>query len=354
MSLRDTAIVHFSMGHGQHAPDLGYGSEVIDDGDMEAAGTSEWSAWNNAILTKETGAAPEGGGVQILRVAYDDTSNPKAYQTDLVASTVYEIEGWARGDGTAAPAVAVNFVDEWSGTTSTDWQYFRFVVTAGGTELALRAVTTSSSYAEFAWVEVREVSDRTLNVGKGGSAYDATFPAGAAIPTKLPTQKGYSFDGGDYMVTGDVPQPSGDVTVFMTFMIDHNEDGILVYLGTHANVSGVNWHFLKSAGNILRFYVGSNGIGQSAQYTFREFGQRCTLVGVWDGTDTKLYFNGVWRDDAGTPLAPDEETCPIVLCATYLFSSKMAGEVYDFGVIHGEAWGSSEVMEYHQLMMRSR
>lgn len=56
----------------------------------------------------------------------------------------------------------------------------------------------------------------TLNVGGGGAALNAAFGTGAATPTKLDHQRGYTLDGGDYFtVTGDASFPSGTYSVWM-------------------------------------------------------------------------------------------------------------------------------------------
>lgn len=75
----------------------------------------------------------------------------------------------------------------------------------------------------------------------------------------------------------------------------------------------------SSSNNTLRFYSGgsvaSNGATTSSgvvQDTWMH------VVGLYDRTDTKIYINGEWKDDAITPLAP-------VPCSTDLFLGQRSG-----------------------------
>jgi len=121
--------------------------QIIADGDMEAADTSDWNAGNSATLTKESGAAEDGD--RVLKVAYNGTTNPFAYQAQVVGKT-YRVTGWARGDGTAYPVYSDSGYTTWAGTTSTEWQRFDIVYeVVGGIQARLYAKTSSSGYTEW-------------------------------------------------------------------------------------------------------------------------------------------------------------------------------------------------------------
>ncbi len=138
-------------------------AELIVDGDMENAGVGDWTVQNNANLTKQTNNPHSGS--QVLRVDYNDTSNPMAYQTILTSGKRYRVTGWARGDSTKNPAILDATTILWTGTSSTDWQYFDVTFISSGTSFKLRAVTTGSGYVEFDDVSVKEVtSDTVLNM----------------------------------------------------------------------------------------------------------------------------------------------------------------------------------------------
>jgi hypothetical protein len=122
-------------------------TDVIVDGQMEQAGVTAWSVGNSATLTKST-ASPYSGA-QALRVAYNGTATPYAYQAILVATKVYKIFGWARGDGTYAPIIYDGFAALWTGTSSTTWQYFEIDRTATTTDLKFASAASASGWAEF-------------------------------------------------------------------------------------------------------------------------------------------------------------------------------------------------------------
>ena len=137
------------------------GDQLMVDGSMEAvaggdATTIAWAVGNNATLTKETGTPH--GGIRVLRVGYNGTSNPYAAQSILVNNTIYRVIGWARGDGTAFPILRTNAgVILWTGTTSTSWQLADAVFDSGiASGLRLRATTTGASYADFDDVTIYE------------------------------------------------------------------------------------------------------------------------------------------------------------------------------------------------------
>lgn len=123
------------------------------DWDMEESGVTNWTAGNNATLSKQTGTPHEG--TQILRVAYNGTSDPYGYQNCTKLYNEYTITGWARGDGTAYPQIRIGTINVWTGTTSTSWQEINITVLVGqsashDTTIRLVAVTsTGSTYCEF-------------------------------------------------------------------------------------------------------------------------------------------------------------------------------------------------------------
>jgi hypothetical protein len=101
-------------------------SDVVLDGDMEAATTASWTAVN-ATLAKDTSVFWEG--TQSLKVSSTSTSDAGARQTIITGGKKYVVKGRARVDSGSGNFPLVNVGGTtWSGTTSTDWQYFRFEV----------------------------------------------------------------------------------------------------------------------------------------------------------------------------------------------------------------------------------
>jgi len=172
--------------------------QIIADGDMEAADTSDWNAGNSATLTKESGAAEDGD--RVLKVAYNGTTNPFAYQAQVVGKT-YRVTGWARGDGTAYPVYSDSGYTTWAGTTSTEWQRFDIVYeVVGGTQARLYAMTSSSGYTEWDDLVFVEHVGKTTNAEQqllaDGDMEDADTSAWTAINSAtLSKESGAAEDG---------------------------------------------------------------------------------------------------------------------------------------------------------------
>jgi len=172
--------------------------QLLADGDMEAADTSDWNAGNSATLTKESGAAEDGD--RVLKVAYNGTTNPFAYQAQVVGKT-YRVTGWARGDGTAYPVYSDSGYTTWAGTTSTEWQRFDIVYeVVGGTQARLYAMTSSSGYTEWDDLVFVEHVGKTTNAEQqllaDGDMEDADTSAWTAINSAtLSKESGAAEDG---------------------------------------------------------------------------------------------------------------------------------------------------------------
>jgi len=126
------------------------GTELLTDGDMEAADAAAWTSQLSAVLSKETNPRTGSVGAKCLRVAYGGANNPIALQVCVVSGNKYRVTGWARGDGTYFPLFDDSAATRWSGTTSTNWQYFDLIFTAGSSAgLRLRSNATGAGYVEF-------------------------------------------------------------------------------------------------------------------------------------------------------------------------------------------------------------
>jgi hypothetical protein len=125
---------------------------VVNDGDMERESTSDWTPWNDAILTKES-----YGVRQVLRVAYDGTMNAYAYQQVLTPNKTYRITGRARGDGSSGyPRILWGGTSIWTGTISNEWQELDevFVTSAGDIRLYNWG---ASGYSEFDNIVIKRI-----------------------------------------------------------------------------------------------------------------------------------------------------------------------------------------------------
>lgn len=161
------------------------------DGDMEAAGVSDWTAGNSATLTKET-ASPEAG-IRCLRVAYNAVSNPYAEQSPLEVNRRYRITGYARSDGTIIPEIRTaetGGTTLWTGTNSTLWQPFDLTFDADTTDILFFALAAGAGYVEFDTVDIVQISfpgDRTVFV----EATESIDPDGIAPQSLLDDVRDY-------------------------------------------------------------------------------------------------------------------------------------------------------------------
>ena len=170
---------------------------LIADGDMEESGTTDWTAVNNATLTKQT-TTPHGGA-RCLRVEKNGTNFPYAKQGTAVIGKTYRVTGWARTDGTVG--VARLFVSDLnkpiSVATTANWTYFDQTVTATASTvlIALMALTSGADgeYCEFDDVKVQEVpnaDDVYIADGKGWNESVANVTSGFLENTGWERQSG--------------------------------------------------------------------------------------------------------------------------------------------------------------------
>ena len=163
------------------------GSELLDDGDMEAGDTSAWTV-SDSTLSKQT--TNPHGGTRLLRVtatAQAGARVPQAVQSFLTVGKRYRMTGWARSDGTEIPQAFLGGSTGFTGTNSTDWQPFDFEIVAAAVAISLFFNKTDpggTEYAEFDDVTVTEANP--LN----GDTTGATINQSAGSKLK----KSYSFD----------------------------------------------------------------------------------------------------------------------------------------------------------------
>jgi hypothetical protein len=123
----------------------GFGlSTWLPDGNCELAHTGFWPSFNGGIVAKDQSQS-QGGSTQSLKLTYV-AANSGAYRTvDTGIVGSFTLQGWARGDGTSAPRIRQNGVNEWSGATTAAWQPFAIVLdTANGRQLEFVVNGTTS------------------------------------------------------------------------------------------------------------------------------------------------------------------------------------------------------------------
>jgi len=132
----------------------------LEDGDMEASDVSAWTPGSGTTLTKETGTPYEG--VRCLRITRGAFPG-YATQSVFARYTDYNISGYARGDGTSNPKIEIFGSTLWTGTSSTDWQYFDIDLSvASGTSYDIIYFLTSnggsSNYTEWDDITILQTS----------------------------------------------------------------------------------------------------------------------------------------------------------------------------------------------------
>lgn len=129
-----------------------YDSQLLNDGSMEMAGVTKWTAVA-ATLSKQT-TNPQSGS-QCLRItanAAGGTQYPSAVQTVTTVGKRYRLTGWVKSNGVRTPYIWIGASSVWVGTTSTSWQYFDIAYTATHTTITfLFSIVgpTGTEYVEF-------------------------------------------------------------------------------------------------------------------------------------------------------------------------------------------------------------
>lgn len=210
-------------------------SELLADGDMEAADTTDWAAITST-LSKET-SDPHSGS-NSLRV-----SNPAApthawaRQTIVATGKRYRVSGYAKSDGVNTPLVYSGGV-RWTGTTATSWQAFDVEYTMpAGTTISFGAYNmTTGGYVEFDDVSVREIG--SVNQG---TISGATW----ASEDQCVSGKCLSFDGVDDYVdmNSAVFSGTGAISFSVWFKTDDTRSINNTILGGGASGNGQSLEF---------------------------------------------------------------------------------------------------------------
>jgi hypothetical protein len=190
--------------------DAFYWDNELTDGNMEAAGTTAWTAVS-ATLSKQTTNPYEG--TQVIRVAETDQVSYYMRQTGLMtAGHKYWIKGVVRSDGTGTPNVITNGGTViYTGTTSTSWQHFLFQLnnddTAGDLTVAFGG-TGTDTYVEY---DALEIFDLNLTLYRDPTDVIGLSVSGNPLVNKvLRTEKIYTVEAGDDTVYSGERQEAGE------------------------------------------------------------------------------------------------------------------------------------------------
>jgi hypothetical protein len=181
-----------------------YGANILTDGDMEAAGVAAWTPGASADLSKITDSPYEGA--QALRIAYDGSNNPHAYQLGFLVGKKYRITGVVRSSGASTPKLYWGGVTLlWTGTTSTDWQKFNFTSVCTHTSLYLFQTLAVAGHSDWDDIRVQEVFETVgawdLGASAGRQEADKSGNGnhldleGACMPVTTELGRALEFDG---------------------------------------------------------------------------------------------------------------------------------------------------------------
>ena len=154
---------------------------IVVDGNMEAVGTTAWTAGNDATLLKLATTSPDGE--QYLIIRNSGTPNAQANQDVLTTGNTYRVSGWGRGDLAAVPRISSGgSTFHWTGTSASSWQYFDVEFKAESATFSLEGFTgTNTKLVGFDSIKVAEVGKTYLESWKtdwAANVSDAAVTAG--------------------------------------------------------------------------------------------------------------------------------------------------------------------------------
>jgi len=353
--------------------------QILADGNMENAGVGDWAASNSATLTKETGAVEDG--TQILRVAYSDTENPAALQTMLTVGKTYRLTGWARSDGGAVPRVLTPAAGiTWTGTNSTDWQYFDITGTTGYTSINLRSTTAGAGYTEWDDILVTEYTPPIANaedelladgdMEEDGTdipfmkkfdltqAANITADSGAITGALTYTCAGAEFDGTNDYVTYTVPttlfstNPSISIVMEFTPDFDYDADNLYFLCSSTANHEYDLYKWNNAGNNTLSVTLGDTAIADIPSATYSAYwkvNERNVLVVSGNGTLTNAWLNG-------TQILTNDNTAWVAKSPTGFYvgayndgTFKFDGEIHAVSIYSGLLDGTDATNLYNSV-----
>lgn len=304
-----------------------YGTEQVVDWDMSAVGVSDWTAVNSATLTKED----NGEGGQCLRIAYNGVSNPACSQAVGQYQQVYKFR--LRGDGsTAAAFLAAGFTLARTDPLSTDWEEFEIRRYNGSPLIQVRALTVSTGYVECDYLSAKLNTTQTLDTA--GTNHADVNRSQLTVGLFAAQQNDIGFN--NFGSLRYLQVPSIDMTGISahTFSIMVRGDAVAAtqYLGDLKRSDGSNVYMqcIRLSTGAFRYYTGGTSSLNAANVSHPiNAGDWVHVVGQYDGTNTKVFANGLAGTNAVTPLAP-----VITTSQNLTIGTSYSG---------GQAWGGSIV-----------
>jgi len=319
----------------------GDSTELLMDGDMEAAGTSNWLS-SRATLSKE-GSAYEGA--QCLRVTATGAGSSIAYQFIAVIGVEYRIRGRARSNGSATMFAAIG-TNAWGGTNSTAWQEIDVTVVATSTSLSLGTIY-SSGYVEFDDISVVVASlNKTTNKGTASNGIIGDG-VGGNEPTLL-ENKGMHFASVEFIEFKDIEMDnSKDWTIFYGLDADNIDTAVTHYnilFGTYQS----NGFLINQLGGTLYFYLNSAAPTWFTLSTFFQKGLHSVCLSSKGGIVT------AYRD--GVAIGFSDLSAKAAFNGKYTLrigndTASLEGDVY-MPIFKDKALSARQVRELHEKFLK--
>jgi hypothetical protein len=206
-------------------------------------------------------------------------------------------------------------------------------------------ITLQLRYADYDITNVQ-----TLDSSGNGNHFQL---GDGSTPTTYPTQEDgrMSFDGGDSLRRSSVGQPAAAFSVLCT--VNSTQPGASQFVASHNNpaFSAINWYLARSSSNQWSWYVGGGAVANASIGPDMPDSSVHTLVGVYDGTDTILYIDGVAQTPATTPLAPSSGTQTLELGRrSGSAGNHLIGSIFDFIYFDNQALTPVQILDYDRTM----
>jgi hypothetical protein len=231
-------------------------TNVLADGNMEAVNTNAWSS-SSATLSKQT-INPHSGS-RCIRITTTGAI-ATAFQYCSVPIRAYRARGWCRSDGVTIPAISISSSVDWTGTNSTEWQYFDVTRTAGNMQFYIVGMNNVGGYVEFDDITVEPVQNWVIN--NQGKLGPATVQLGDGFTgTSFPTQvkNGMKFDTTDYLDTSLLNLFNRTTPFTMAVLNFHTIHSQGAFFSTFDGPNSVGIEFQMMSGANNRIYFGMYG-----------------------------------------------------------------------------------------------
>jgi hypothetical protein len=148
---------------------------------------------------------------------------------------------------------------------------------------------------------------QTLDTSGKGNNAQLGDGAGNNEPDKL-ARAGYGSDGTDYIKgSPDITEETGETTFFAVAKFG-DLNGVYSLASYEQNTANIGCQFLyTNTGQEIRFYCGGTSSANASEFSLQastDESDMLVMIGTHNGTDTRIFVNGLYGVNAPTPLPP--------------------------------------------------